>query len=246
MDWEQQVIKLIEIHFKSIGIRYLPTLDIQRCLIDFMNLDLKLIQAKPRYVFKSDILKSRKLLPKYQKALNYIENKIKGGVDIMHHMSIKVLDPTYNDLLMNDWVIQHLHLSDTRGQNGQKFYDRSKYLLFIIFSENQAFLIDIQEHQEQDVFAKQEFLDIIDRNWPNLLQVHNHPEAEFFKRQYSDTDVNTLRKKGYTIGTTAVNGKIIINPGFGITSSGHNIHVVKRAHSVIRYLYDSVQEVEKD
>lgn len=246
MDWQKETIKLIELHFKNIGIKYIPSPNLNTCLFDFMNLDMKLVNSRPRLIYKSDTLKSRVIPLKYLRSLSYIENKIKKGESITYHMSKRTLDPKYRDLLMNTWIIQHIHLSHTKDQRDQKFYNRSKYLLFAMFSENQAFFIDIREHNEKNVFAKQELLSIIDRNWPQILTVHNHHDAEFLNNQYTDADIDILRKKGYSITTTAVNGKIVINPGIGITTSGHNIHVIRRANWVIRYLYDSIQEVEKD
>lgn len=246
MNWQEEVTKLIVAHFKSVGIIYAPKNDIYHSMVDFMNLEMKLIDSKPRQVLKSDTLQTKKIPLKYSKALKYIECKINRGNNITYHMSKKVLDPMYNDLLMNNWVIQHFHLSDTKTKKGQKFYDRSEYLLFAMFNENQAFLIDIQKHNEKNVFARQKLLEIVDRNWPHILRTHNHPDAEFLNNQYSDADLDVIRKKGYCILTTLVNGKVIINPGIGITTSGHNLHVIKRANEAVRYLYDSLQEVEKD
>lgn len=246
MDWQNEVIILIEMHFKNLGISYKPQINAHRCLIDFFNLEMKLIKPLPRTLFKSLELKSRTIPFKYIKALSYIESKIKLGTEITWHQSKKTLDPSYNDLLLNNWVIQHLHLSDSKGQKGQKFYDRSKYLLFALFSQSQAFLIDIREHNEKSVFAKKELLEIIDNNWPQILNEDLNPDASFFNNDYSDEDRETLRKKGYSIPTTEVNGKIIINSGIGITTSGHNLHVVKRANAVVRYLHETIEEVEKN
>jgi len=245
-DWKVEAINLIKEYFESIGIKYSPKENVHKCLIDFMNLEMKLIKPAPRIIYKSSELKSRVIPLKYVSALNYIENKIRTGADLTYHLSKKTLDPSYNDLLLNDWIIRHFHISEAKSQQGQKFYDRSKYLLFALFSETQAILIDIREHHEENLFAKKELLEIIDNNWPNVLKVHEHEDAVFLHNQYSDADIDLLRRKGYTIGTTEVNGKIIINPGIGITTSGHNLHVVKRANEIMRYIQESLMEIDKD
>lgn len=242
MNWQAQIISLITLHFKKYGINYKPTDDAHSCLVDFMNLDLKLVKPVPRHIFKSNTLKHKVLPPQYQKALSDIESKIQTGKDITFHQSKRTLDPKYNDLLLNDWIIQHFHVSNTKSQKNQRFYDRSKYLLFAGFAQTQAFLIDVRLHSEEYVFAKKELLEIMDHNWPALFK-DNLVEDGFFTNEYSDQDVHILRKKGYTIGTTKVNNKIIVNPGLGITSSGHNIHVVRRANSIMKMLYDTYEEI---
>jgi hypothetical protein len=245
MDWSSQVVELIKQHFRKFGIIYHPTKDVHSCLVDFMNLDLKLVKPIPRKVYKSTTFKSRLIPPSYQQAISYIENKINKGHDITFHQSKKTLDPSFNDLLLNDWIIQHLHVSNTKSQKNQRFYDRSKYLLFVGFAPSQAFFIDVRLHNEPLVFARKELLEIIDNNWPQLLK-DNVIEDGFFTTEYTDEQISNLRKKGYTIGTTKVNNKIVVNPGIGITTSGHNIHVVRRANSVLKTLYDAYDEIKNN
>ncbi|HEY0743052.1 MAG TPA: hypothetical protein VGD40_16405 [Chryseosolibacter sp.] len=245
MDWPSQVVELIKQHFRKFGIIYHPGRDVHSCLVDFMNLDLKLVKPIPRKVYKSKTFKSRLIPPSYQHAISYIENKINNGHDITFHQSKKTLDPSFNDLLLNDWIIQHLHVSNTKSQQNQRFYDRSKYLLFVAFSIKQAFFIDVRLHNEPYVFARKELLEIIDNNWPQLFK-DNVIEDGFFTSEHTDEQISTLRNRGYTIGTTKVNDKIVINPGLGITTSGHNIHVVRRANSVLKMLHDAFYEIETD
>lgn len=146
--------------------------------------------------------------------------------------------------MLNDWYIKHIHLSDSKGQKGQKFYDRSKYLLFIAFNDTQAFFIDIREHNEQNVFAKKEFLEIIHNNWPQALKVIHDAEEVVPGKSYSDAEHDMLRRKGYSVGMTEINGKIVMNPGVGITTSGHNVLLVGKANDIMRYLQQTLLEIE--
>lgn len=246
MDWQQEIKILITEHFKNLGINYMPKAKIQICLIDFMNLEMKLIKPLPRVVFKSKELLAHPLSIDQADALAYIEEKIKKGKDLTFHQSKGVLKPEYNDQLLNHWFIHHLHLSNTKDG---KFYKRTRDVLFAAFNREQAFLIDIRPHGrdgEPNVFSKQEFLEIIDRNWPGVLKVHSHPDAEFLNNKYTDAELAMLRKRGLSVTTTAVNGKIITNPGVGITTSGHNLLVVGRANDIMRYVQEALMEIDKD
>lgn len=247
INWEAEVPKRVAEYFNSIGVTYQSSTPLYTALVDFMNMDLKLINPKPRKVYKSREFLSRAVQFGDIRGVNNLVDKINRGFDINYHQSRKVLDPKHNDLLLNDWVIYHFHIGIEKEKDG--FFERTKNLVFAMFSSKEAYFIDIRphgKHGEPDVFAKQEFLEIVDRNWPHILTIHDHEDAVFFNNRYTDSDINILRKKGYAIGTTCVNGKIVINPGIGITTSGHNTHVIKRANEVVRYLHGAVSEVEKD
>lgn len=248
MDWQQKVIFLIEDYFKKYGINYNHSNNPHRCIIDYLNFKSKIVSQTPRTVFLSQEVKKSLLVNDIQtlQSFNFIVDKIQNGQDLKFHQSKTTLDPKFNDLLFNDWIIHHFHLSDKNSKPWQPFYDRSNFLLFAIFSPNQAFLVDIRNHNEIDIWSKKEFLEIIDRNWPSMLKTNEHEYAKLLSSSYSDKDIGILRRKGYALGTTVVNGKIVINPGIGITTSGHNLLIVKQANDVIRHLYETMSEIESN
>jgi hypothetical protein len=226
-----------------VGIKYIPKQKANHCLVDYLNYEMKLVEPIPRKILKSDLLKSKKFPLQYSKALHEIEIKISRGEDLTYHLSKKALDPACTDDLLNDWFIHHLHLSISKSQQGQKFYDRSKYLLFAFFNDDVAFLIDVREHNENYVFAKKEFLEIMDINWPEFMKKYYWDGVTAVTPDCSDAEIAMMRQKGYTVGAYNVNGKAIKSPGVGIMTSGHNVLVVKRADEVCRYLHSSTQEV---
>jgi hypothetical protein len=249
MQWQKEIISLIQQHYKVVGIKYTATDNVHKCLIDFMNLEMKLIKPVPRNVFISKELKSRIIPIENRLALISIENKIRTGIDVNYHKNKGTFDPTYNDLLLNDWIIHHLHLSDKKTNKNQRFYDRTKYVLFAAFNPTQAFLIDIRTHGkngEPHVFARKELLEIMDNNWPTILKDYNVEDDIKLTHNPTDEEIDTARKKGLTFFATKVNERAIINPGIGITTSGHNIHIVKRANEIVRYIQESLMEIDKD
>ncbi|HSH65583.1 MAG TPA: hypothetical protein VLB84_07255 [Bacteroidia bacterium] len=248
INWKEEVIKLVKEHFKSLGILYNENLDAYNCLIDFMNLQAKLIKPSPRIVLKSKELENRKISFEERKALNAIKIKIENGENITFHMSKKVLNPSHNDLLFNDWLIHHLHLSNTRTQQNQKFYDRTKNVLFATFIKTHAFFIDIIAHGkngEPHVFAKKELLEIIYRNWPKLLENY---EYKGFKLLHNPTneEIEMSRRAGLMFGMTEISGKTFFNPGRGMATSGHNVHTVRRATEVMRHLHKTLIYIQNN
>jgi hypothetical protein len=249
MNWQEEILRLIQEHYKNIGIKYKATDSVQRCLIDYMNLEMKLIKPLQRAVYKSEELKARRIPVETRRALNYIENKIRAGVDINHHKNKGSLDPKFKDLLLNDWGIHHFHLSDTKAQKNQRFYDRTKLVLLAVFNETQAFLIDIRAHGENGepyVFAKKELLETLDKNWPGILVEHDAEDVMHLLHNPSDEEIERGRECGVTFGMTEINGKVIINPGLGITTGKHNIHVVSTANSIMRFVQESLMQIDND
>ncbi len=249
MQWQQEIIRLIKEHYKAIGIKYTATDNVQRCLIDFMNLEMKLIKPIPRMVFVSKELKSRKIPRENSKALICIGEKIRTGVDVNYHKNKKTFEPAYNDLLLNDWLIHHLHLSDTKKESNQRFFNRTKYVLFAAFNATQALFIDIRAHgknEEPHVFSKKEFLEIMDKNWPGILTDYNTEDPINLLHNPSDEEIDLARKKGVTFGAIEINGRAIMSPGIGITTGGNNLHVVKRANAIMRVVQESLMEIDND
>lgn len=244
---EKEAKRIITNYFLSFEIQYKPKRNsLHDYFIDLMNLKTKLIEPVPRIVYKSNKFSNINIPYDTFCSLISIDNKIRKGEDITYHMSKKVLEPVYNDLLLNTWVIQHFHLSTTKKRNNQKFYDRSDYLLFAVFSDNCAFFIDVQKHKENQVFSKQEYLKTLFESWPELLDEYdlnkNH-ENSIRTNDYSDEEIEQLTKKGYSIGMLNVGDKTIFTPGIGITTSGHNIHTIRRADYLYRYLHQTYESI---
>lgn len=249
MDWENKVKQLIANYFLSFEIQY----DVRKktthnILIDFLNLKMKLIKPVQRQVYKSDRFGKLQIPYETLLALISIDKKIRNGEDITFHMSKQVLNPSYNDLLLNTWVIQHIHISRTKKNKSNKFYDRSDFLLFAIFSENAAYFLDIQNHKAVNVFSKQNYLKIIDENWPELLDDYdinkNGDKTRAF--DYTDQEIREITKKGYSIGLINIGDRTISCPGIGITTSGHNIQIVRQADHLFNFLHKTNIEIKEN
>lgn len=239
---EEEIKRTITNYFSKFEIQYKPKRNqLSDYLLDLMNLKMKLIEPRPRQVFKSNQLRKVQIPYEILRSLQLIDNKIQKGEDITYHMSKKVLVPTYNDLLLNTWIVHHIHLSTSKKKPSQKFYDRSDYLLFAIFSDNCAYFIDIQEHKENQVFSKQNYLKILSENWPELIEeydVNKNNTDSIRTNDYTDAEIEQITKKGCSIGMLNVGDRTIFVPGIGITTSGHNIHTARQADHLQRYLYD--------
>ena len=101
----------------------------------------------------------------------------------------------YNDDLLNDWGIHHLHLGTEYNKRGK--IKRSKNLLFCIINSKSVYFINIQEHKAN--WANKELLEIVYDNWSELLDYCNidkFGQITLISKPNSDK-IRKLRKKQY-------------------------------------------------
>ncbi|EFT1240311.1 hypothetical protein HWF83_001811, partial [Campylobacter coli] len=123
------------------------------------------IPAKPRKVFISKEIKERVLDKKIRKAINNIEYKLKKGEDVNSFLSNR---HDNNDKMLSSFGIHHFHLGKY-NQNEQK-YERTGELLYCFlpyYNDNLIYFIDVLPH---GYWYYQEMFDIIQKNWPDVLQ----------------------------------------------------------------------------
>ncbi len=188
----------------------------------FFNAQKRLVSGKPR-----KILKSKEFLcpTGYEEALQEIEGKIKLGQSITSYMSKTILDPKYKDLLLFDWNIHHLHLSKRVGTDG--FVKRSDYELFIFFTKDTAYFVQIYPHAKNNLYSTQEMIKIIHDNWPDIIS--RFKINGVLTQKVTDADYALLRKAGVS-SFVEVDGEIIYGiMGGGYATDRSSIEVTRNA-----------------
>lgn len=185
----------------------------------FFNAKKRLVTNTPRR-----ILKSKEFLcpPEYYGALKEIENKILSGDSIIMYMSDKILDMEYKDLILYDWNIHHLHLSKRRRPDG--FVKRSDFELFVFFTNNIAYFIQIYPHSKQDLYSTQDMIKIIHENWPELISKHKINGLS--SQKITDNEYEFFRKSGVNTFVGVDDGTIYGPIGGGYAMDGSSAEVV--------------------
>ena len=168
--------KLIEMRF-SIDLNE----EANRICLIYFNLKRRKISAIPRTILESEEFNCPSDL---QSGLDIVRERILNGQDLTPHLSIKLHKLDYNDSLLNDWGIYHLHLGLSLEPDG--FVSRTNQVLFARFDQNFAYFITVIEHGQ---WSNQEFVQIIHRNWPdsvyqfrmNIRQVNSFSNQEVGK-----------------------------------------------------------------
>jgi hypothetical protein len=148
----------------------LLVLDLRELFSKFYNWQNRRVSVRPRRIHIS-----RELEAKNRPEAKVLAEKIKKGEDLTPHLSTRVktvftANPSKPglgsrrdlDLLLSEWGIHHLHISTVVRANG--FVKRGKDLLFVAFKKDDAYLIDLLDH---NAFTNESVVHTAVRNWPN-------------------------------------------------------------------------------
>lgn len=92
--------------------------------------------------------------------------KAKSGGDLWPHQSRKIGNAAVEDGMLNDYGIQHFHLGTTPDPKCADLIQGTSELLFAVVKENDFYALGIFDHK---AWSKQALLDIIQSNWPTLI-----------------------------------------------------------------------------
>lgn len=190
--------------------------------IVFFRLVRRLIEPRPRNVLVS----SQLVVPaQHQTGFDLLRRKIERGDDLRAHQSRSVLNPNSNDMMLNDWGVQHLHLGTTLDSKGM--IKGTKEVLYAWFERDTAYLITIRPHGRGHghVWAERNILEVVRKEWPSLLRPVEHltPGPLDTSRRRM-----TLRRKGGMSPTTLSDGRAYL-AGAGYMVDGGNALAVRDA-----------------
>lgn len=205
------------------------------------------IPMKPRNVILSKELKlkisDKKIPKKYITALKTIIEEFKRGGDLNPCLSKHfAFQPKNQDGLLYDWKIQHLHLSTEKWSSTDYLNKRTEYELIFYLNDNDVYLIDIRKHPHKAEWADEDFINILEKNWPELLKNYR---LDFFSSTDEITmeDRSEFRKKGVFTFIEA-NSKVYIPPGGGIASDKSSISANMEKNHILEILNNFESDVK--
>ena len=207
-------------------------------VMDFFRLQTRLIDLKPRTIHKA---KGFQCPAGYEKKLQYLEECITKGKNLLPFMTKSVTDLRREDMLLYDWGIYHLHISNEKEDNSV-FMKRSNYLLMVYLREKDIYFLDIVSHTSPTakLWADKRYLEIIQDNWPDLLSpyiVKNCIPAQ----PIGDKETYQLRKAGVTTLLQWDKDSSIFSPGGGYASDNTSTRAVRSRD----YWLDRISDLER-
>lgn len=128
--------------------------------VGYFNVLRKRIPRRPRKVHAAPALVDA-LSSAQRDRLSEIIAACEAGEDLTPRLSKRALSPLYNDRLLNDWGIHHLHVGPEETPHG-------KDLLFAMVRDDAMYLIGWRAHGAKH-FADQDLVQIVHDNWPEII-----------------------------------------------------------------------------
>lgn len=222
-------------------------------LLRWLDFRLRYVDPIPRKILISNKF-PKQISEDISPALENLKSKILAGEDInpyqgkglvQHHDTSGEKRQNRTDLLWADWGILHFHITNSPISNESYFSDRSKWLLFCYLHGEYCFFIDIRRHDEEDLFSNPELIEILIRNWPDVMERFRlkgilSPDS---KDLPSAKEIDALRRGGVST-FVLVDGGVYVGPGRGVTSASTPGIVTQAMIEVTRRIKFLAERVE--
>lgn len=249
MNFERDVADEIVCYFNEYGSKF----DLERSTDAsylserYLRARAKMIFRRPRSVHHSAELRARlgMLEDRYRKPFATIEERFETGGDLTEFLSKLASKVDKPDAMLTDFGIHHLHLGEKRSPNAKRV-ERSGRLLLVWVAVDDAYFIDIRPHPQQHDphdygWSHKEYLEIIERNWPHLLDPYELRGVS--GDSISDRGRKELQRKNANV-VTRIGSRAIAPPGGGMTASGANLTHVWMADRLLCLINQAQQVIE--
>lgn len=179
----------------------------------YFNFSRRIIQPFKRQIF---ISKEFDCPTQYEQGLHIIKAKFQQGNTVYWHLSKNITNIDFNDYLLNDWDIHHLHLGTEREPNG--FFKRTTEVLFIRVTDTSVFFLNILPHN----FSDKDLLRIVHNNWPETIEQYLSG-FQNLSHNLSNEEVSLARKAGLLILHEIEDGVVYLPPGGGLSTARTSI-----------------------
>ena len=125
--------------------------------------------------------------------------------------------------------------------------ERSDLLLYALFDNENAYFIKTINHKgENNMWTKKECLEIINDNWPHLLEPYIMKGVSKEQQYISDDERSTLRKNHVNTFITLNNGVVIMPPNMGLVCDGSPSKAIYAADYLKKQLKDVQSSIMND
>jgi len=241
IDFRADWVAILKAEICSLGYKVDPKLDTRSISETYFNLQRLRISATPRMVL---ISREFSCPADLTSGLELIKDKASKGEDLRPHQSCEFADPNYNDRLLNDWDIHHLHLGIQIQANG--FVERTGPVLFARVTHDTFYLLDVMHHGHgHQPWIKKILVEIIHKNWPDSIaecRLKGIVDIEF---NPSEQEIGQLRKANINTMLKMDDGTIYGPLGGGFIGSGISLEVVEESNYHF-HLIDRIERYVKD
>jgi len=218
---------------------YKPSTDDRKAGFQFFNMLKRHIEPRPRRVHEAKNLVCPAGL---EDAFLAIKEKISLGVDLRPHLSRSLANLDFDDMLLNDWAVYHLHISTNIEDDG--FVSRTGPVIFARFEREDAYLIAIHQHGKgaPNAWTNQSMLKTMRDNWPSVVAPYVMRNVLGLDSPLSDDGVRQFRKIGVQT-VSEIDGVVLAPMGGGYSTAGLATDVVRQSNRYMTQVRDWEERV---
>lgn len=251
IDFIQDLKPIFSNELSKRGYKTKEKYNVETVLDHYLNITLRLPPIQNWTINQSQELidKTDSLRTSIQQGLEKFIKNAERGNDLKPWMSENINKADYRDTMFYDWGIYHFHLgtkTHKKGKNKGLIKRTDEVLLAIRYlNESIMYLIDVRSHKsEEELWYKKELIDIIENNWPNILDIYTLPGVVELLNPPSDESIKILRQGQVAINPTIQTSKdrVVMSLNGGYTNKKiSNIVIINR----INFMW-TIKQFEKD
>lgn len=210
----------------------------------FYSVVHRLIKPKPRNVIEYEKFDYKG----NDTGISNLKKKAFNGEILTPHLSKQVFDVDQsrkNDPMLNEWGIYHFHIPEYEGSGS--FVNRSSNLLFVIVTQDEFILLDVQPHSDEtetyEPWVDTGIISKIERYYPQLLTkyfVGNGRQPLTFEKR------KNLRAINANTSIITDVGNEYNPPGFGTVAAGLPINVIRQSDKARAFIQQLEAAEEND
>lgn len=176
-----------------------------------------------------------------QSGLQTLQAKIENGEDLTPHLSRLLKRANFDDDALNDFGVHHLHLGINVQADG--FIERTGPILFALFQEDDAYLIQVYTHSD---FSNREVVEIVHRNWPHVIANYAIPGVVDIAFNPDSDEIAELRKIHVNPSLQMDDGTVYLPLGGGLSTSGVSSTVARQSLRAAKLINEAKKSFEQN
>jgi len=236
IDFENDLKTEIRRLSKEIGFKISTNAKLEKQLLDYLTVRMKLIDPKVRKVSISPDFKNQiKTHYKKREILEIIKIS-ELGRNLNPFQSKRTLQSNFHDHLRNEWNIFHFHLSLEKGKKLQ-FVKQVNSLLFAYIDDTTIIFLGTETHKD-GIFADTKWIEVLHDCFPEVIKQYRADTTKDVSPKLNSVDRQAIWNNGCTLGMTKIRDTIYYNPGIGRRTSGHGSITAKTCNNILRWIYE--------
>jgi hypothetical protein len=213
LDFQEDWRQILAAKLAALGYTVNAADDLDGMSNKYFNTVIRRIPPRPRRVHESAEFDAKDRTGYYSE----LKARIEAGNDLTPHLSDRLEELNFNDGMLNEWGISHLHFGPGTPSRRSGYAERTKLILYAFVADDDFYSLQVLPHKR---WSESELLRIIHRNWPQAIAKFRDPAIRRISHNPSIQERDKRRKSGIVSFAEIEPGVVYTLPGGGFTCDG--------------------------